>query len=118
MKFTVKELQSVPPTSPNFTLAISILAKLGVLDFLEKNTDVARKQKLEKEINELSQKLYLPKVNDIITYESKITGIRYKCEITSIEGNCLIGKPTSFILGIDGCFIFDVIRDKKNIYRW
>lgn len=62
--------------------------------------------------------IYTPKVKDVITYESKKTGHRFKCEVTSIEGNWLMGNPLPFNLSESGYFILDVIRDKKSIYRW
>jgi hypothetical protein len=62
--------------------------------------------------------IYTPKVKDVITYESKKTGYRFKCEVTSIEGNWLMGNPLPFNLNESGYFILDVTRDKKSIYRW
>ena len=62
--------------------------------------------------------IYTPKVKDVITYESKKTGIRFKCEVTSIEGSWLLGNPLPFNMNEPEYFIWEVFRDKKSIYRW
>lgn len=66
----------------------------------------------------LAQTIYLPKVKDQISYESLKTGHRYKCEVTSINGNWVMGEPLPFNLNCPAYFILDVQRDKKSIYRW
>ena len=118
MNFTVKELQDIRPSHYAFSSVIKLLAKLGVLDYLEKYPDLNRKIKIQKEIDVLSKTIYLPKIKDLIFYEEKKTGYRFKCEVQSIDGNWVKGSPLPFNLEENGYFILEVLRDKKSIYRW